>query len=325
MDAIDEASAAEAEVLALWTKIEEKRKRLREIREEEETTEREVRELQEALEKALERREKAVKEREERMRQVHERVEEAAEKAKGRMDLNVGGRVFSFTTETLAKYPESFFGRLVSGRWENKDKGKKKRKADDIETVFVERPDGPFRHIAAFLITDHLKVELSEMERDALLDECDFFGLDELSNLIKPEKKQKQVGWNFVAHEGFENCLKQEGNTYTNVSDEENGLKGSELWESGVHRWKVRVDKVKDVWIGLCDGLKEGECWVERGATAGSTFEICFDADARTLEFRWTDANGKEHLNETSNIPAKFKSAYCALDPGDQITLLETD
>ena len=131
MDAMDEASAAEAEVLALRTKIEEKRKRLREIREEEETTEREVRELQEALEKALERREKAVKEREERMRQAHERVEEAAEKAKGRVNLDVGGRVFSFTTETLAKYPESFFGRLVSGRWENKDKGKKKRKAED--------------------------------------------------------------------------------------------------------------------------------------------------------------------------------------------------
>merc|ERR1712000_281794 len=98
---------------------------------------------------------------------------------------------------------------------------------------------------------------------------------------IKPEKKQKQVGWNFVAFEGFEDRLRQEGNTYTNVSKVGIDTFSSELWESGVHRWKIRIDKGKDVWIGLCDGLVNGHVWVQMGATAGSTFEFCFDADKR--------------------------------------------
>ena len=286
--------------------------------------------LTEQLRDALERREKAVREREEKMRQVNDRVEEAAEKAKGRMDLNVGGRVFSFTTETLAKYPESFFGRLVSGRWERggEGKGKKKRGADEIETVFVERPYGPFKHIAAFLITDALDAELSEPERDALLRECDYYGLDELSSLLKSFKKRKQVEWNFVAPEGEEDCLNRRGNVYSCVSDGRGvSLIGMETWESGVHKWTVRVDKGKDIWIGVCqkdDGSVLHSHWPD--FNTGDVATLIFDADARKMEIRWTNADGQEGSDHFPEVLSAMKHAYCFLRAGDQITLLlETD
>ena len=281
--------------------------------------------LAEELRDMLARRESAVQEREERFRLVHERVEEAAAKAKGRINLDVGGRIFSFTTETLAKYPESFFGRLVSGRWEaGGGKGKKKRAADEIETVFVERPQVPFQHIASFLITDTLNVELSESERDALLMECDYFGLDELGNLIKPQKKQKQVGWNFVPCAGYEDCLKQDGNSYT-AHDVLLDLWRTEEWESGMHRWTIRVDNGKDVCIGIGDGTEggswEGQCEFE----TGDTVYVSFDADSRKMEIRWNTSSGDEGSEKWTDLAPDLKYASCLLDPRDQITLLETD
>jgi hypothetical protein len=73
-----------------------------------------------------------------------------------KIDLNVGGRVFSVKLEVLLKYPDSFFGRLFSGRWEDQIG------ADGA--YFIDRSFTHFHHIIDFLRNGCLDVELSESD-----------------------------------------------------------------------------------------------------------------------------------------------------------------
>ena len=94
------------------------------------------------------------------------------------------GQKFSFKSETLARYPESYFGRLVGGSWQNR--------AGSDGCIFIERDARPFQHIAAFLVYGKLNVSLENEDLEALLDECDYFCLDELRNLLLPRESAFQ-------------------------------------------------------------------------------------------------------------------------------------
>ena len=325
---MDDDKEAEARIASLQRRVAdteaalgEQERALAVVREEMQEALRERNRALEELREALRERSRALERREEKIRLMHARVAQAAHQARGRINLDVGGRVFGFTTDTLAKYPESYFGRLVSGRWELEGK---KRGADEVETMFIERSYRPFKYIADFLMYDRLDVELSETDRNALLDECDYYGLDELSKLIPPpQKKQKTVGWSFVA---MEDHFHRVGSTYSCTSKERHAsMIGEETWESGVHQWTVRVDNGKDIWLGVCqreDGTILHSHWTE--FKTGDMATIVFDADARRMEIRWTNADGTEGSDLYEDIESTLRHAYCSLEPGGQITLVET-
>jgi hypothetical protein len=91
-----------------------------------------------------------------------------------RIKLDVGGRIFSVTLDMMLKYPESFFARLFSGRWEGK-------KTDD-GAYFINRSGKLFDHIVDFLRDGGLEVDLSEEDHRALCREADFYQLKEFPN-----------------------------------------------------------------------------------------------------------------------------------------------
>jgi hypothetical protein len=84
-----------------------------------------------------------------------------------RIKLDVGGRIFSVTLDMMLKYPDSFFARLFSGRWEDK-------KTED-GAYFINRNFDHFHHIVGFLRYGCVDVELSEPDHRALCLEADFY------------------------------------------------------------------------------------------------------------------------------------------------------
>jgi hypothetical protein len=86
-----------------------------------------------------------------------------------RIKLDVGGRIFSVTMDMMLNYPDSFFARLFSGRWEDK-------KTDD-GAYFINRSFQLFHHIVDFLRDGGLDVSLSEDDHRALCREADFYQL----------------------------------------------------------------------------------------------------------------------------------------------------
>jgi hypothetical protein len=95
-----------------------------------------------------------------------------------RVKLDVGGRVFSVTMDMMTKYPDSFFSRLFSGRWEE-------MKTDD-GAYFINRSAKMFDYIVDFLRDGELELELSGAEMRALFREADFYQLRELADKLSP-------------------------------------------------------------------------------------------------------------------------------------------
>jgi hypothetical protein len=93
-----------------------------------------------------------------------------------RIKLDVGGRYFSVTLDMMLNYPDSFFARLFSGRWEDK-------KTED-GAYFINRDFDQFHHIVSFLRNGCLDVELGECDHRALCREADFYQLKELLDVL---------------------------------------------------------------------------------------------------------------------------------------------
>lgn len=103
------------------------------------------------------------------------------------VNLNVGGRMFSVTLEMMLKHPNSYFGALFSGRWEGK------RGPDG--SIFINRSGTLFHHIADYLRSDSLEVELSASELKALFAEADFYCLEGLMDDLKPKQNSGVSDW----------------------------------------------------------------------------------------------------------------------------------
>ncbi len=87
------------------------------------------------------------------------------------------GKVFTVTLEMMTRYPESFFGVLVSERWS----GGKAHQAD--ETFFINRSAKMFGHITDFLRGDVEGVqELSTSKKQKLLREAQYYQVSEQVN-----------------------------------------------------------------------------------------------------------------------------------------------
>ncbi|KAI1707662.1 BTB/POZ domain-containing protein [Ditylenchus destructor] len=94
--------------------------------------------------------------------------------------LNVGGKVFQTTKDTLSRYPESFLACLVNGRLPS-DK-------DETGAFLIDRDPKQFRVILNYLRNGVLNMDSNEVAVKELLCEADFYGLhalvDEISKAV---------------------------------------------------------------------------------------------------------------------------------------------
>lgn len=92
--------------------------------------------------------------------------------------LNVGGKIYQTSRNTLTKYPNSFFSLLLEGTIPSK--------RDDQGNYLIDRDGEIFRHVLNFLRSGEL-LTLPEgfKEYELLESEADFFQLDELKTVIQ--------------------------------------------------------------------------------------------------------------------------------------------
>lgn len=92
--------------------------------------------------------------------------------------LNVGGRYFDTTKETLSM--SSFFDALLGGRMGHS--------VDDQGRLFIDRSPDLFMHILQFMRTTQCpNQQFVRKHKQALLEECDYFGLDWMTHKIRGE------------------------------------------------------------------------------------------------------------------------------------------
>jgi hypothetical protein len=104
------------------------------------------------------------------------------ETQQGRVELNVGGKRFETSVQTLRRIPHTFFDAYFSGRY-----------AQDVckdGSVFVDREGEHFRHVLEYMRDGHLSVGESSARPSldlllALRREFDFFGIE---LLVKQER-----------------------------------------------------------------------------------------------------------------------------------------
>jgi hypothetical protein len=156
-----------------------------------------------------------------------------------RIKLDVGGRIFSVTLDMMLKYPDSFFARLFSGRWEDK-------KTED-GAYFINRDFDQFHHIVSFLRHGSLDVSLSEDDHRALCRDADFYQLNELLDVLKPSVSVDT--WTLM--ETANGVLSNGGLTLTNKKVKWVSSRGTIGWTHGVHEWVVRIEGGNYVVVGV--------------------------------------------------------------------------
>jgi hypothetical protein len=195
-----------------------------------------------------------------------------------RIKLDVGGRIFSVTLDMMLKYPDSFFARLFSGRWEDK-------KTED-GAYFINRSPRMFDLVLEFLRDGALDVLLSEDDHRALCREGDFYQLKELVDVLKPPDH------NWTLTETPNGELSNGGLTLTCKKNVWASSRGTIGWTQGVHEWVVRIDgESLNVWVGMSQenidpvGNDDISCTLD-----------CFDGTVWAI-----DADGVEYMD----VPAR--------------------
>jgi hypothetical protein len=120
--------------------------------------------LERELLEAVSAKERALEEREKHMELSTQRITTTV--TTNKIKLDVGGRYFSVTLDMMLKYPNSFFARLFSGRWEDQ--------IGSDGAYYINRSGDHFHHVVNFLRDGGLDVSLSEDHR-ALCREADFY------------------------------------------------------------------------------------------------------------------------------------------------------
>mmetsp|Transcript_16914 Transcript_16914/g.34424 ORF Transcript_16914/g.34424 Transcript_16914/m.34424 type:complete len:218 (+) Transcript_16914:68-721(+) len=105
----------------------------------------------------------------------------------GTVNLNVGGHHYSTTRETLVlRAPESMLAAMFSGRHH--------QPLDKNGSIFIDRDGQRFRHILNYLRTGSVPSFDASWRYEELMEEADYFALDELRALVegKVEEFQRQ-------------------------------------------------------------------------------------------------------------------------------------
>ncbi|KAI1694642.1 BTB/POZ domain-containing protein [Ditylenchus destructor] len=93
--------------------------------------------------------------------------------------LNVGGRIFQTTKDTLSQYPDSFLARLING-------GLPSQK-DESDAYLLDNDPDYFRIILNYLRRGVLNLDDSKLTMKGLLAEADFYNIKPLADEIRME------------------------------------------------------------------------------------------------------------------------------------------
>lgn len=97
--------------------------------------------------------------------------------------LNVGGILYTTTTSTLQKYPDSMLGALTSG--------KHCTMLDNHGNIYIDRDGAMFRHVLNFLRTSALCLPSDFSEMDLLVAEADFYQVKPLIDVLRHKCQER--------------------------------------------------------------------------------------------------------------------------------------
>ena len=101
------------------------------------------------------------------------------------LKLRVGEHVFHTSLSTLCKDSSSMLAAMFSGKF-----GLVK---DDDGFYFIDRDGKLFHHILSFLRSAKIPKDLQAKERDELIEECTFYGLQEFGKMLRKEADAQMI------------------------------------------------------------------------------------------------------------------------------------
>eukprot|EP01111_Echinosteliopsis_oligospora_P010682 TRINITY_DN3383_c0_g2_i3.p1 TRINITY_DN3383_c0_g2~~TRINITY_DN3383_c0_g2_i3.p1 ORF type:complete len:348 (+),score=85.76 TRINITY_DN3383_c0_g2_i3:45-1088(+) len=120
-------------------------------------------------------------------KQMNDKIQENVEKAGTKIKLDVCGKIFTVSKQTLLKHPNTFFTAMLgSGQWQPGEDG----------TYFIEKDPKIFAVILKYLVSGRLNLsKLDEHRMEELKADLDYFQIhnDELQRLILPNYNSKIV------------------------------------------------------------------------------------------------------------------------------------
>lgn len=132
--------------------------------------------------KALEAQKQALEEERQKLRIEKDAWEKSAKKLQAfqsnrPIKLDVGGTVFKTSLTTLQSHKDSFFGAMMSGRWD--------LQLQDDGSIFIDRKAMAFQHILDFMRGEMIQFKyLSPVELEVLLADATFYQLMGLETQI---------------------------------------------------------------------------------------------------------------------------------------------
>eukprot|EP01111_Echinosteliopsis_oligospora_P010681 TRINITY_DN3383_c0_g2_i1.p1 TRINITY_DN3383_c0_g2~~TRINITY_DN3383_c0_g2_i1.p1 ORF type:complete len:333 (+),score=77.08 TRINITY_DN3383_c0_g2_i1:45-1043(+) len=120
-------------------------------------------------------------------KQMNDKMQENIEKAGTKIKLDVCGKIFTVSKQTLLKHPNTFFTSMLgSGQWQPGEDG----------TYFIEKDPKIFAVILKYLVSGRLNLSKLDGHRmEELTADLDYFQIhnDELQRLILPNYNSKIV------------------------------------------------------------------------------------------------------------------------------------
>jgi len=235
--------------------------------------------------------------------------------------LNVGGRHFTTSLQTLTKDKDSMLAAMFSGRW-NLPQDEKDG------CYFIDRDGKYFRYILNFLRDGDLE-ELPRNTMKALLKEAKYFQTTSLVCTIEdllsaPTRLQWQPCAYVIISPGTDSTNLKFGSFTTTVV-------ALPAFSRGVHYWEVRIDRVSTwSWVGVADdnydpnqflgssgwafgsGGRVSVVGSQRTLTpkveydTGDTVGCLLDMNQHTLTYYINGANTNVQI---CNLPAKVRCA----------------
>ena len=152
--------------------------------------------------------------------------------------INVGGKKFTTTLATLTSIPESKLAKMFTGALPITK--------DDKDVYFIDRNGEYFAYILDYLREKVLLVPSDSFLLKKVREEMEFFEL-------KSEVAARTWTWDPLKQSGI--SMTNNNMTITKTGAAGCGITiGEQLFESGIHRWKVEVTHVNNhYWV--CAGL----------------------------------------------------------------------
>jgi len=99
--------------------------------------------------------------------------------------LNVGGKLFATSIDTLISSENTYFSIMFSDKWDLK-------RDDRDDTYFIDRDPFVFSYILNFLRTRTIsKKHLTPLQLEYLISDAEFYQIESLISILKPDSKQK--------------------------------------------------------------------------------------------------------------------------------------